>query len=52
MRLKTLGRAMADTTGARRLKPVREISCVLEHFTKSDTLNPPRARAQPDVGRT
>jgi hypothetical protein len=43
---------MADTTGARLFKPAREISCVLEHFTKSDTLNPPRARAQPDVGKT
>jgi hypothetical protein len=43
---------MADTTGARRFKPAREMRCVLEHFTKSETLNPPRARAQPDVGNT
>jgi hypothetical protein len=43
---------MAETTGARRFSPAREISCVLEHFTKSATLNPPRARAQPEVGRT
>jgi hypothetical protein len=43
---------MAVTTGASRFKPTREISCVLEHFTKSATLKPPRARAQPEVGRT
>ena len=45
-------RAIAETTGARLFKPAREICCVLEHFTKSDTLNPPRVRAQPDVGKT
>jgi len=45
-------RAIVETTGASRLRPAREISCVLEHFTKSTTLNPPRARAQPEVGRT
>jgi hypothetical protein len=43
---------MTDTTGARLFRPAREISWVLEHFTKSDTLNPPRVRAQPDVGKT
>jgi hypothetical protein len=43
---------MAVTTGARRFKPMREISCVLEHFTKSKTHKPPRARAQPEVGKT
>ncbi len=49
---KPSARAMAETTGARRLSPAREISCVLEHFTKSRTLSPPRVRAQPDVGNT
>jgi hypothetical protein len=43
---------MAVTTGASRFSPAREISCVLEHFTKSATLKPPRARAQPEVGST
>src|ERR1700674_373487 len=45
-------RAMAVTTGASRFSPLREISCVLEHVTKSATLRPPRACAQPEVGRT
>ena len=43
-------RAMAETTGARRCKPAREISCVLEHFTKSADAQA-AARARPAGSR-